>query len=210
MIAKGSFRIREIDDLLVVEGSVQFRVAGEKKSIENCRARKKIRITDTMLRVAKVNSFQLTSNFHPRVWPLALSCRRAANFAMRESKTAVANIRIAVKISAFIHARRRHKFSRASIELVEIISVEISLIIGCFRQGKKGNFLQISLFVIPSRSRQPCQLPGTLYTRRNATRRYPAEAGRNRVENWVPLGSERGNGRYDQARNDQEERGWKL
>jgi len=60
MIAKGSFRIREIDDL-VVEGSVQFRVAGEKKSIENCRARKKIRITDTMLRVAKVNSFQLTS-----------------------------------------------------------------------------------------------------------------------------------------------------
>lgn len=39
------------------------------------------------------------------------------------------------------------------------------------------------------------QLPSTLYTR--AARRYPANAGRNRVENWVP-GVASGNGRYQQ------------
>lgn len=54
----------------------------------------------------------------------------------------------------------------------------------------------------------------TLYTL--VKRRYPVEAGRNRVENWVLAyeqqhsGGGGGNGEIPAARNDQEERGWKL
>lgn len=135
-----------------------------------------------MLRVAKVNS-----NLYPTPRPLAV-------VALPILQSALA-----------AHASRSKWRFRPPKSLSDYQLFRFST------GGEKGWFFfaDISLFVILSRSWHP--ITGHPVYSTDVTRRYPAEAGRNRVENRVPLGSERGNGRYEQARNDgQEERGWKL